>query len=160
MNNELEITRDFDAPRARLWKAWTDPAEFMRWWGPEGFSAPVAKIDLRKNGRYLFAMHGPGLDGKTRDFYDAGEYKEVVPMEKIVSIGYFSDAEGRRVPASEYGMPGEWPEYVTQTVVFSDLEGGKTKLGIRQTGVPEEMVGPSRTGWEQSLDKLAESLKR
>jgi uncharacterized protein YndB with AHSA1/START domain len=159
MSNELEMSRVFDAPRARLWKAWTDPEELMKWWGPSGFSSPVAIMDLRKNGRYLFGMSGPDAEGRPVDMYEAGEFKEVIPMDKIVSIGHFSDAEGRRVQPSEYGLPGEWPEYLTQTVVFSDMEGGRTLVEVRQNGIPEEMAGLTRTGWEESFDKLAKILE-
>ena len=51
---DLIITRIFDAPRELVWKAWTIPELAMRWWGPEGFTAPVTKIDLRVGGKYLY----------------------------------------------------------------------------------------------------------
>ncbi|HXL81520.1 MAG TPA: SRPBCC domain-containing protein, partial [Pyrinomonadaceae bacterium] len=53
---ELVITRFFDAPRELVWQAWTDPKQLVKWWGPKNFTAPVAKIDLRVGGKYLYCM--------------------------------------------------------------------------------------------------------
>ena len=74
---ELVITREFDAPRERVWKAWTDPEMVKRWWGPEGFTAPSIMIDLRVGGRYIFAMQGPPGSELEAVGYNAGVYKEV-----------------------------------------------------------------------------------
>ena len=54
--NEITITRIFDAPREVVWKAWTDPEEVIKWWGPKGFTSPVFKIDLR-GGRRVSQLH-------------------------------------------------------------------------------------------------------
>ena len=96
---ELTITRIFDAQRDRVWKAWTDPEIFMKWWGPKYFSCPLANLDLRIGGKYLVAMRGP--DGK--DFYSTGTYREIVPLEKIAVTDSFADEKGNPVPASYYG---------------------------------------------------------
>ena len=58
----LSITRIFDAPRELVWKAWTNPEMFRKWWGPKGFTCPVSRIDFRVGGKYLSCMRGP--DGK------------------------------------------------------------------------------------------------
>jgi uncharacterized protein YndB with AHSA1/START domain len=58
----LIISRIFDAPRELVWKAWTETELVMRWWGPEGFTAPVVEIDLRVGGKYLYAMRSDGKD--------------------------------------------------------------------------------------------------
>ena len=96
MVNETErmvITRVFDAPRELVWKAWTDPKYVMQWWGPKGFTAPVCKIDFRVGGKFLCCMRTP--DGQ--EFWNAGEYHEIVPYEKIVSSMYFADAKGNKI---------------------------------------------------------------
>jgi len=49
----------FDAPRELVWKAWTEPARVMRWWGPKGFISPACDIDLRVGGKYLYCERGP-----------------------------------------------------------------------------------------------------
>src|SRR5206468_10783553 len=56
---ELVLARMFDAPRERVWKAWTEPAEVKRWWGPKDFTVPSCKIDLRVGGTYLYCMRSP-----------------------------------------------------------------------------------------------------
>lgn len=93
---EIVITRVFDAPRDILWKAWTDPEQVMRWWGPEHFTSPSCKIDLRVGGSYLFCMRSP----EGQDFWSTGIYREIVEPERIVCTDSFADAEGNVVPAA------------------------------------------------------------
>src|SRR3989441_11491469 len=77
--NELTIARVFDAPRESVWKAWTDPERAKRWWGPEGFTAPFIKIDLRVGGKYLFCMRSP--DGK--DYWSTVFYNDTAPLQRF-----------------------------------------------------------------------------
>jgi uncharacterized protein YndB with AHSA1/START domain len=153
-SEELVITRVFDAPRERVWKAWTDPEMLMRWWGPKHFTSPACRLDLRVGGKYLFCMRAP--DGK--DYWSTGIYKEIVPMERIVCTDSFADEQGNVVPATHYGMAADFPMEMLVTVTFEE-ENGKTKLTLRHTGMPS---GPdsegAQQGWNESLDKLAESL--
>src|SRR4051812_44520544 len=98
-NNTLTLTRVFDAPRALVWKAWSDPELLTQWWGPKGWTAPVAKIDFRVDGKYLLAMRGqmgPGMPEVTT--WSGGVYKEIVPMDKIVVLDSFTDEQGNLVP--------------------------------------------------------------
>jgi len=151
----LIITRIFDAPRELVWKAWTEPKLVMRWWGPYGFTAPVAKIDLRVGGKILFAMRSP--DGK--DYWSTGVYREIEKPERIVSTDSFSDEKGNIVPASHYGMTGDWPEELIVTVTFEEQKG-TTKFTLRHEGIPPgEMMDEARAGWSGSFDKLAEVLE-
>src|SRR5512134_2988905 len=78
---ELVITRVFDAPRELVWKAWSEPEHFKRWWGPKGFTCPVCQIDFRVGGKFLGCMRSP----EGQDFWSTGVYKEIVPLERIVS---------------------------------------------------------------------------
>ena len=156
---EIALTRVLHAPRDRVWKAWTDPEELARWWGPKGFTAPGVRIDLRVGGKFRLGMRGVGLDGIERDNWNVGEYRKIVPFEKLVASMRFADAEGHPVPASHYGLPGDWPEEVLLTVTFEDLPEGRTKITLRQRGIPEVVAGMTGLGWNQSFDKLAASLK-
>lgn len=151
---EIVITRVFDAPRELVWKAWTDPERLMRWWGPKNYTSPAAKIDLRVGGTYLFCMRTP----EGQDTWSGGTYREIVPMERIVATDHFADERGNNIPASTYGLEGDWPDELLVTVTFEDLDG-KTKLTLRHAGIPAgEMPGMTAEGWNQSLDKLAASL--
>jgi uncharacterized protein YndB with AHSA1/START domain len=151
---ELVITRVLDAPVDQVWKAWTDPEETKKWWGPKQFTAPEIKSDLRVGGSYLYCMRSP--DGQ--DFWSTGTYREIVPMERIVATDSFADAEGNVVPSSHYGMEG-FPLEMEMTVTFEEQDG-KTKLTIRQAGLPAgDMADQTEQGWNESLDKLEASLK-
>jgi len=152
--SELVLARVFDAPRERVWKAWTEPEQFKRWWGPTGFTVPSCTIDLRVGGRYRYCMRSP--DGK--DYWATGAYREIVPTRKLVYTDSFADPKGNVVPATYYGMSAEIPLEMVVTVTFDEL-GGKTKMTLRHAGIP---AGPDREGanqgWSESFDKLAASL--
>ena len=155
----IVITRIFDAGRERVWRAWTNPIEFMSWWGPKGFTSPAASIEFRVGGWYLNCMRGPGPDGVVKDYWSTGEYREIVPLEKIVYSDSFADEKGNPVPASYYGMPGEWPLEMTVTVTFNSI-GDKTEMILQHEGIPAgTMTEECREGWSQSFDKLEEILK-
>ena len=152
---DLVITRVFDAPRELVWKSWTDPELVKRWWGPEGFTAPYIKIDLRVGGQSLYCMRAP--DGK--DYWSKGVYREIVPPERIVTTDSFADDKGNIVPATFYGMSAEFPLELLVTLTFEEYEG-KTKFTLKHSGFP---AGPDKedaqTGWNQSLDRLAKMLE-
>ncbi len=156
----LTITRTFDAPREKVWKAWTTPEHVKQWWGPQGFSAPEATIDFREGGTYLYCMRGGPDMGPfaNKDFWSTGTYKEIVPMERIVATDNFADAHGNVISPNDAGMPGEWPEEMTVTVTFADAGEGKTKITLVHTGHPAEMAKDAEAGWNQSLDKFAAAL--
>ena len=155
VEQELVIERIFDAPRKRVWKALTNRSLLKRWWGPKDFTAPEIRLDLREGGRYLFCMRSP--DG--RDYWSTGVYRKIVPEERIEYTDSFADEKGNVVPASHYGMKGEWPLELHVTLTLEEL-GSKTKLTLRHEGLPAgQDSADAKTGWNQSLDKLAESLK-
>ena len=153
-DRELVITRVFDAPRALVWKAWTEPDHFTRWWGPKGFTTPVCKIHLRVGGEYLNCMRSP----EGQEFWSKGTFREVVAPERLVMTASVADAEGNVVPASHYGMSGDWPLETLITVTLEE-HNGKTKLTLRHAGLPagknRDMAG---AGYNESFDKLAKSL--
>ena len=154
-SREITITRVFDAPRELIWKAWTEPEEFMRWWGPKGFTSPACKIDLRVGGVYLACMRSP----EGQDFWSTGTYREIVVPERIVYTDSFADAEGNVVPATHYGMGADIPLELLVTVTLEPYEG-KTKLTLRHAGLPAgEMSDLTSAGWNESFDKLAEAVR-
>lgn len=152
-SNDLVIVREFNAPRERVWDAWTTPEGMMKWWGPKGFTCPVSKIDFRVGGKYLFCMRSP--DGQ--DFWSTGTYREIVPMEKIVCTDSFSDAEGNIVSGETYGMAGLPLEFEI-TVTFEEIDG-KTKMTLQHVGFSSDtMKEQASAGWNGSFDKLEASL--
>ena len=126
---EIVITREFDAPRERVWQAWTDPEMVQRWYGPEGFTAPSIKIDLRVGGKYIWAMRGPAGSPMDRLMYIAGVYKEIVPNEKLVVVEYRSDENGDMLSSTgSSGQAGDFPSQMTYTVRFEELAEGDVAL--------------------------------
>ena len=154
----ITITRVFDAPRERVWQAWTDPAMIAQWWGPKDFTAPHVNVDLRTGGSYLYAMHGPAGSDFDKDMWSGGEYLEVVPMEKIVATDYFSDENGNKMNGADAGMPGEWPDEMKVTVTFEDAGEGKTKVTLVHEGHPADFADMAEQGWNESLEKFAAAL--
>jgi len=153
-NQELVISRIFNAPRSRVWRAWTDPDFVMRWWGPKVFTSPECKIDLQVGGKYIFVMRSP----EGRDYYSTGRYLTIEPLNKLIFTDSFADEKGNVVPATYYGMDGNIPLELLVTVLFEDQDG-KTKMTMRHEGFPEaEIREQAKIGWSESFDKLSESL--
>jgi uncharacterized protein YndB with AHSA1/START domain len=152
--NAIVIERTFEAPRTLVWRAWTEPEPLMRWWGPEHFTSPFCRMDLQVGGTYLFCMRDP----EGNDYWSTGEYLEIVEPERLVFTDSFADAQGNLIPASQYGMAGDWPDALLVTVTLEDLEG-RTRMTLRQEGLPEgEAREMTAAGWSGSFDKLAASL--
>ncbi len=158
----LKFVRVFDAPKALVWKAWSDPELMKQWWGPRGWSSPAIEQDFRVGGKYLLAMRGrmgPGQPEVTT--WSGGTYREIIPMEKIAVLDHFADEHGNKIHASQYGLPASFPMESVIEIEFADAPGGKTKLTLHYPsikGIEGGMLTNMQMGWNQSLDKLAEKL--
>ena len=150
----ITIKRTFNLPLTTIWKAWTEPESFKKWWGPEGYTCPYCKIDFNVGGKYLNSMKGP--DGK--EIWSTGTYSEIVPREKIVYTDSFADSNGKIVPASFYNMAGEWDLELVVTVTFEEVNG-KTNMTLRHAGLPVEISDDCIKGWQSSFDKLEKNVK-
>ncbi len=167
MNSEqgIVIERMFDASPELVWKAWTDPELVKQWWGPEGFTAPSIKIDLRVGGKYIYAMRGPEGSEWDKVMYSAGVYKEIVPNEKMVVTNYFSDENGDKLPPLTFGQDPNFPDEMTVTVLFEEVEDGKTKLSLiypkpeTKEHMEAMLKSGMKEGWNSSLDKMAKVLQ-
>jgi uncharacterized protein YndB with AHSA1/START domain len=145
---ELTITRVFDAPRALVFKAWTDPAHLVQWWGPQGFTNPVCEFDARAGGALRIHMRAP--DGSVYPM--KGVIREIVPPERLVFTNIAVDASGNHL------LEG------LTTVTFAEA-GGKTKMTLhtRAAAVAEIATGylqGMEMGWTQSIDKLEAFVAR
>lgn len=145
-DREIRIERIFNAPRERVWRAFTEPALAAQWWG-RGNRLEIEQMDARTGGRWRFIEHAPGED--PQGF--SGAYREVTPQERIVQTFEWD------------GMPG----YVAlETAEFEDLGEGRTK--VTSTSLfftPEERDGMLQSGMEfgmaesyAALDRLLESM--
>jgi uncharacterized protein YndB with AHSA1/START domain len=114
-DRELVLTRLINAPREKVYRAWTEPELLKQWFAPKPYTAPIVEVDVRPGGSAYFVMRGP--DGK--DLPNHGVYLEVVPNERLVSTDAY-------VRAWE---PSEKP-FMTLILTFED-EGGKTRYTAR-----------------------------
>ena len=147
------IERIFDAGVDLIWQMWTDPEHFKKWYGPKGFTVPVADMDLRIGGKRLICMASP--DG-SRKMWTTGEYTEIVPNERLGYTESPSDENGNVVSPSAIGMPDGYPVTTGVTVLLEDL-GGRTKMVMTHVSVPAH--SGANAGWEQAFDKLANHIE-
>ena len=136
---EVLTSRLFDAPRERVFRAFSDPAQLARWWGPDGFTNTVEAFDLRADGEWRLTMHGP--DGT--DYPNVSRFVEVVPGARVVY---------RHLrPLHAFSM----------RMSYAD-EGGRTRLTWRMRFDSDAEADRVRalvtTANEQNLDRLAAHL--
>jgi uncharacterized protein YndB with AHSA1/START domain len=142
-DNEVMITRLFDAPRELVWEAWTNPDHIVKWWGPDGFTTTIKSRDFRPGGLWIYTMHGP--DGT--DYPNEVKFIEIVKPERIVH----SHGDGQR----------EW----FQASVFFTTEGDKTRVTLKQEFPSAEernevvLKYGAIEGGKQHLARLAELLR-
>ena len=149
--NAVVIERRFDAPVALIWQMWTVPEHFKAWYGPNGATIPVAKMDLRVGGTRLVCMQVQSPSGPMQMWF-TGEYREVVENERLVYTESMSDENGNVLAPSDMGMPEGHP-VTTEVRVELENDGGGTKMVMTHEGIPAGSPGAS--GWAMALDKLA-----
>ena len=138
IENAVRLTRTFDAPRAVLWRMWTDPAEYAAWYGPDGARVEVTELDLRPGGRRVVVMEVETPGGPMRMSF-VGEFREVDEPRRLV---YTEATEGH-----------------AETWVELDLhdEDGRTTVVLTHHGIPAG--SPGEAGWAMALDHLAARLE-
>jgi uncharacterized protein YndB with AHSA1/START domain len=114
-DRDLVLTRLIDAPREKLFRAWTEPELLKQWFAPKPYTTPVAELDVRPGGASLIVMRGP--DGQ--DMPNRGVYLEVVRNERLVATDAYVSA----------WQPAEKP-FMTLILTFED-EAGKTRYTAR-----------------------------
>ena len=154
---DLVVTRIIDASIEKVWQAWTDPKQIVRWWGPQYYTSPTCKVDLRVGGKYIFCMRAPQDQGG-QDYYTAGVYQKIVPMERLEFTQGLADKDGNPIAPESVGMPADFPKELRLVVVFK-AKGSMTELSITEySWTPGQMMVYALAGLHQSIDKLAESL--
>jgi uncharacterized protein YndB with AHSA1/START domain len=148
-SRELSIVRTFDAPRDLVFKAWTDGKMLAQWFGPEGFTNPVANVDARVGGKIHVVMRANDEIAKAMGFRDApmrGEFTELDPPKKLAFINNAVDAADNVVLS---GL----------TTVSFEAQGNKTKMTFHTKAsgtLPQVvfMLQGMEAGWTQSFDKM------
>ncbi len=154
--NEVFIEETFNASVERVFRAWTDPEQLMKWYAPDGCTILFKKNDIRPGGRFHSCIYNPEFG----NCWCIGEYKEILPNAKIVFTLINADENGEPVNPAEIGMDPDWPGETLVTVTFSE-EDGITKLQLRQT-VSQQLA--RKTGaypsWLQMLNKMQTMLTK
>jgi uncharacterized protein YndB with AHSA1/START domain len=152
LKHDLVITRIFDAPRALVWKAWTDPKQIEQWWGPHGFTNPLCEWDARPGGTILVHMRGPKGSAFDMVMPMKGVFHEVIAPERLVFTSTaLEDATGN-------------PQLETLNTLTFIEHNGKTKLTlqavvVKSTPAAAGALAGMEQGWSQSLEKLAAHLE-
>lgn len=154
---DIVLARTFDAPVEAVWRAWTDPEQVVRWWGPKGYTSPSAKIDFREGGRYVFAMRAPTAQGGNV-MYTAGTFGKIEPMRRIELTQHLSDAEGNPIDPAALGLPPDFPALIPTVVTFKPVAGKTTVTVVESGWTPGPMFDYSEAGMSECLDKLAQIL--
>jgi uncharacterized protein YndB with AHSA1/START domain len=140
--DQILITREFDAPKDLVYKAWTTPELVKRWWSGHRGSVTSAEIDLRVGGRWRYVM----ITNDGHDVAFHGEFREIVPAERIVNTEVFE------------GAPGGDDNATVNTIAFIDLDG-RTRLELL-TQCPSKEVRDAiidsgmEGGMQESMDEL------
>lgn len=157
----LLLSRVFNAPRELVFKVWTDPEHFGKWWGPQGFSLDVIKMDVRPGGMFLGCQKSP--DG-SQAMWGKFVYQEVIEPEKLVFVQSFSDEKGNTIRAP---FNANWPLEIMNIITFEEIDG-KTTLTMQGGPVNataeervafDEMAPMVKQGFGGTFDQLAEHLE-
>jgi uncharacterized protein YndB with AHSA1/START domain len=152
----LVVSRIFNAPIDLVWRTWTDPELLMQWWGPDLFTCPFAKMDVREGGTSIVCMRAPKEYGG-QDMFSAWSYRKIVPMASLDFIQHMADKDGNRVDPKALGLPPEFPSETRTLVTFEALSSDKTKMVVSQFEMPtadSELGKHAEIGLNQSVDKM------
>ena len=145
LQHELVLARILDAPRESVYRCWTEPTLFPKWFCPAPWSVARAELDVRPGGACNVTMRSP----EGEEFPNPGVYLEVVPKEKLV----FTDAYGAA------WEPSEKP-FMTAIVTFEDAPGGKTRYVARaRHWNAEDRKAHEAMGFHEGWGQVAEQLE-
>jgi len=153
--NTLVLTRTFDAPRERVFRAFAEAEALARWWGPKGFTIRVSTHEFRPGGIFHYKMEGPG----GHEMWGRFVYREIVAPERIAWINAFSDPDGN-LADDPWGM--DIPREILNTVTLEERDG-KTLLALHaaplnateaQQAVFDGMFDSMRQGYGGTWEKL------
>ncbi|MCA9839297.1 MAG: SRPBCC domain-containing protein [Trueperaceae bacterium] len=146
----FSINRTFNAPRERVFAAFSQCEHLKHWWSPAGWHLSVCEMDFREGGSWLYCMSGPGPDGQPMDSYGKASYQEITAPEKIIYTDSFVDKDGSPLE----NMPS-----MQITVTFEDVKG-KTRVTTETIfGSKEELDAVIGMGMEEGLKQTWDKLE-
>lgn len=145
---DVVITREFDAPRELVFKAFTDPELIPQWWGPRYLTTEIDRLDMRSGGQWRFVHH----DSQGNEYAFHGVYHEILAPERIIDTFEFE------------GLP-EKGHVVLETMRFEALPGDRTRIiaqSVFQSVADRDTMLQSgmEVGLNDSYDRLVELLQK
>jgi uncharacterized protein YndB with AHSA1/START domain len=151
---EVRASRVFPVPVEAAYAAWTEPDLVRQWWGPTGFSCPVADLDVRSGGVSLVAMRAPAEYGGG-DMYNTWTYTHVDPPNRLEYQMRFAAANGQTLSPADVGILGGVPDTIPHVVTFEQLDDHRSKVSVTEYGYTDVQARDmSQAGLDQCLDKL------
>jgi uncharacterized protein YndB with AHSA1/START domain len=144
----LAISRNYDAPRDLVWKAWTEPERLAQWWGPQGLAMSDVRLDLRAGGLFHYSMTTP----EGHRMWGKFVYRDIVAPQRLAFVASFSDQDaGTRRPP----MGATWPLEVLNLVTFTEQDG-RTMVTLQ--GVPIHATDEERRTFEGGLASMRQGF--
>jgi uncharacterized protein YndB with AHSA1/START domain len=154
VTGHVVVTREIDASPDEVWRAWSDPDQIRRWWGPTGFTCPRADVDFRVGGTTLVAMQAPPEYGGFL-MHNRWTYTALAEPTRIEFVSEFADADGQPIEPAAAGIPDGVPTQVPHVVDLEPLPDGRTRVTVTETGYTSEQARrQSEMGQEQVMDKM------
>ena len=150
-DNWARIEREFDASIDAVWAMWTEAEKFQSWYGPNGFTIPVAEMDVTVGGTRKISMEMKTPE-RIMQMWFIGEYKEISPKTRLVYSESMCDPDGNVLSPASMGMPEGTPDTTEVVVQLEDL-GGRTRMVLTHVGVPAG--SPGEGGWMQAIESMA-----
>jgi uncharacterized protein YndB with AHSA1/START domain len=154
------LKREFNAPRELVYKVWTEPDHFGNWWGPQGFTLEVVKMEVRPGGMFFGCQKSP--DGQ-HIMWGKFVYQEVQPPEKLIWVQSFSDENGNTIRAP---FNPQWPLEILNILTLEEVEGktilmlqgGPLNASDEEQAAYDEMAPMAVQGMEGTFEQLANYL--
>lgn len=154
ITHDVAVTRTFNASPTRVWAAWTEDPQVMKWWGPKPWTCPEARMDVREGSASIVCMRSP----EGFEIWMRWDYSKVVPNERIEYTQNLSDKDGNLIEPTSIGMPAEFPRNVG-TVVTLVPEGEKTVVTITEhTTTTQALMDGSQQGLEMVMDQMGQTF--
>lgn len=162
--NPFVISRTFNAPRALVWKAWTETEHLAHWWGPKGCTVEVRKLDVRPGGLFHYRLMFNGME-----IWGRFVFREIAAPSRLIYVNAFSDPAGEIAYSPFHGA---WPRELLTTVTFTEkaastVPGTEVKVVWQPIDATDEECkafdenhASMQGGWGGSFDVLAEYLAK
>ncbi|KAA0989155.1 SRPBCC family protein [Dyadobacter aurulentus] len=148
-NKKIKVEREFDAPVARVWPAWTEKELLDQWWAPKPWKARTKTMDFREGGHWLYAMVGP----EGEEHWARADYQKISPLRSFTAKDAFSDADGNvneSMPVSTW--ENTFKEESSKTLVFVDITFDNV------SDMEQQLEMGFKEGFEMGLSNLDELL--